>query len=69
MRFELAERLPLRADVTLRCPKLELQARATVRYCDQKGSKYTVGVEFACGYRWEPSNEVRENHSLTVMAR
>lgn len=52
MRFEVLERLPLRADVTLRCEKLALQARATVRYCDQKGTKYTVGVEFTGGYRW-----------------
>lgn len=57
MRFELRERLPLRADVTLRCEKLGLQARSTVRYCEQRGAKYTVGVEFASGYRWAPPNE------------
>jgi hypothetical protein len=60
MRFELLERLPLRSDVMLRCDKLGLQTRAIVRYCGQKGLKYTIGVEFAGGYRWVPPNaEIR----------
>jgi len=57
MRFELLERLPLRADVMLRCDKIGLWTRAIVRHCGQKGLKYTVGVEFAGGYRWAPPNE------------
>lgn len=63
MRIEVCERLPLRADVTLQCEKLRLQTRAIVRYCEQKGSKYIVGVEFASGYRWAaPNEEIR--HAL-----
>jgi len=51
------ERLPLRADVMLRCDKIGLQTRAIVRHCGQKGLKYTFGVEFAGGCRWVPPNE------------
>jgi PilZ domain len=57
MRFEVLERMPLRADVMLRCDKIGLQTRAIVRHCSQKGRKYIVGVEFAGGYRWAAPNE------------
>ena len=57
LRFELFERLPLRADVTLRGDKIGLQTRATVRHCSPKGGRYSIGVEFAGGYRWSPPNE------------
>jgi hypothetical protein len=63
MRFELNEGVVLRSDVTLRCDKIGLQARASVRSCVHRGLKYMVGVEFGCGYRWTPpSEEVR--HAL-----
>ena len=54
IRFELIERLPLRADVMVRSDKIGLQTRAIVRYCEPKGMKFAVGVEFAGGYRWTP---------------
>lgn len=54
MRFELIERLPLRSDIMVRSDKIGLQTRAIVRYCEPKGMKYAVGVEFAGGYRWAP---------------
>jgi hypothetical protein len=57
VRFELLERLPLRADVLLRYDKIGLQTRAIVRHHGQKGLKYTFGVEFVGGYRWAPPNE------------
>lgn len=57
MSFELWEPLLIRADVSVRGDKLGLQARATVRCCAPKGSKYSIGVEFACGYRWKAPNE------------
>lgn len=57
MRLELVERLPFRADVMLRCEKLGLQTRATVRYCRSHGLRYSVGVEFGGGYRWVPPNQ------------
>ena len=61
MRFEVMERLPLRTDIMLRCEKIGLQTRAVVRYCEQKGSRFSVGVEFAGGYRWAaPNDEVRQ---------
>ncbi len=60
MRFELFERLPDRADVTLRSDLIGLQARGLVRSCTRKGTKYAVGVEFGGGYRWSaPSEEIR----------
>ena len=71
LRFELFERIPLRTDVMLRGDKIGLQTRGTVRYCEPKGAKYAVGVEFAGGYRWSPPNEeirraLEEAEMLTV---
>jgi hypothetical protein len=57
VRFELHEALPLRSGVLVRGDKLELQTRATVRFCERKGTKYAVGVEFIGGYRWHPPSE------------
>ena len=57
LRFELFERLPLRTDVMLRGDRIGLQTRAIVRYCEPKGAKFAIGVEFAGGYRWSPPNE------------
>ena len=57
LRFELFERLPLRSDVMLRGDKIGLQTRATVRHCEPKGARYSIGVEFAGGYRWSPPND------------
>ena len=57
LRFELFERMPLRADVMLRGDKIGLQTRATVRHCASKGARYSIGVEFAGGYRWTPPND------------
>ncbi len=58
--FELFQPLRPRTDLMLRCEKIALQTRAVVRYCSQKGLKYSIGVEFAGGYRWvAPSEEVR----------
>jgi hypothetical protein len=63
MRFELSEAVAVRSDVTLRCDKIGLQSRASVRSCARQRLKYMVGVEFGCGYRWSPpSEEVR--HAL-----
>ena len=71
LRFELFERVPLRTDVMIRGDKLGLQTRAIVRYCEPKGAKYAIGVEFAGGYRWSPPNEeirraLEEAEMLTV---
>lgn len=57
LRFELHEALPLRSGVMVRGDKLGLQTRATVRFCERKGGKYAVGVEFAGGYHWRPPTE------------
>jgi hypothetical protein len=57
VRFELHEALLPRSGVIVRGDKLGLQTRATVRFCERKGTKYAVGVEFAGGYRWHPPSE------------
>jgi hypothetical protein len=57
MRFELSEAVAVRSDVTLRCDKIGLQARASVRSCARQRLKYMVGVEFGGGYRWTPPSE------------
>lgn len=57
VRFELHEALPLRSGVMVRGDKLGLQTRASVRFCERKGPKYSVGVEFAGGYHWHPPSE------------
>lgn len=57
MRFELPEPLEMRSDVMLRAAKIGLQTRAVVRFCEPKGFKYAVGVEFAGRYRWQPPND------------
>jgi hypothetical protein len=63
MRFELNEPVEIRSDVTLRCDKIGLQTRATVRSCVRQKHRFMVGVEFGGGYRWSPpSEEVR--HAL-----
>ena len=60
LRFELPEAVKVRSDVTLRCDKIGLQARGSVRSCVHQRLKYMVGVEFGGGYRWTPpSEEVR----------
>src|SRR5258708_4948028 len=57
MRFELTEPVAPRSDVMVRCDKIGLQARASVRSCVHRGLKYMVGVEFGCGSRWSPPPE------------
>ena len=57
MRFEVPEPLEMRSDVMLRAAKIGLQTRAVVRFCEPKGFKYVVGVEFAGSYRWQPPND------------
>src|SRR5258705_10884668 len=59
MRFELPEAVKIRTDVTLRCDKIGLQTRASVRSCVHHRLKYTVGVDFGGGARrGPPSDEV-----------
>lgn len=58
MRFELEEPLAARADVMVRADKIGLQTRAVVRFCECKGLKYAIGVEFAGGYRWNAPSEI-----------
>ena len=54
MRIEVPEPLQERSYVTLRCDKLKLNGRASVRSCLRKGIKYLVGLEFSVGMKWEP---------------
>jgi hypothetical protein len=44
--IELADSLPVRANVSLRIPDLNVSAFASVRHVTRKGMKYIVGLEF-----------------------
>ena len=58
MRIEVPEPLQERSYVTLRCDKLKLNGRASVRTCHRKGTRYLVGLEFAVGMKWKsPESE------------
>jgi hypothetical protein len=54
MRIEVPEPLQERSYVTLRCDKLKLNGRASVRTCHRKGTRYLVGLEFSVGMKWKP---------------
>ena len=43
---ELMESVPLRTNISLRLPELEISTFASVRHVTRKGSKYIVGLEF-----------------------
>jgi|KBSMisStaDraftv2_1062788.scaffolds.fasta_scaffold95873_2 hypothetical protein len=44
--IELTDSLPVRANVSLRIPDLDVSAFASVRHVTRKGMKYIVGLEF-----------------------
>jgi len=54
MRIEVPEPLQERSYVILRCDKLKLNGRASVRTCQRKGPRYVVGLEFSVGMKWRP---------------
>jgi len=43
---ELMEPVPLRTNISLRLPDLDVSTFASVRHVTRKGSKYIVGLEF-----------------------
>jgi hypothetical protein len=64
MRIEVPEPLQERSYVMLRCDKLKLNGRASVRTCQRKGSRYLVGLEFAVGMKWKPPQPAAPPGSL-----
>ncbi|MBZ5632663.1 MAG: PilZ domain-containing protein [Acidobacteriia bacterium] len=44
--IELTESVPVRANVSLRVPDLDLSAFASVRHVTRKGMKFNIGLEF-----------------------
>jgi hypothetical protein len=63
MRIEVPEPLQQCSYVTLRCDKLKLNGRASVRTCQRKGTRYLVGLEFSIGMKWKPP-ETASSRSL-----
>jgi hypothetical protein len=45
--IELPDALPLRANVSLRLPELDISAFASVRHVTRKGMKFHIGLEFS----------------------
>ena len=43
---ELMEPIPLRTNISMRLPELDISSFASVRHVTRKGSKYHVGLEF-----------------------
>jgi len=43
---ELIEPIPLRTNISMRLPELDISSFASVRHVTRKGSKYHVGLEF-----------------------
>jgi len=43
---ELVEPIPLRTNIAMRLPELDISSFASVRHVTRKGSKYHVGLEF-----------------------
>jgi hypothetical protein len=43
---ELMEPIPLRTNIAMRLPELDISSFASVRHVTRKGSKYQVGLEF-----------------------
>ena len=54
MRIEVPEPMQERSYVTLRCDRLKLNGRASVRSCQRTGARYVVGLEFSIGMKWKP---------------
>jgi hypothetical protein len=55
LRLQMSESLVPLTYVTLGAPKIGLVGHASVRHCSRiRGSKFSVGVEFAAGLRWVP---------------
>ena len=44
---ELMESIPVRANVSMRMPELDISSFASVRHVTRKGSKFHVGLEFS----------------------
>jgi hypothetical protein len=45
--IELPDSLPLRANISLRLPELDISAFASVRHVTRKGMKFHIGLEFS----------------------
>jgi hypothetical protein len=47
--LRVAEPVPVRTYVTLRCEKLKIAEHASVKYCVRQNSWYQIGLEFTPG--------------------
>jgi PilZ domain len=45
--LELMEPVPLRTNISMRLPEMDISTFASVRHVTRKGSKYSVGLEFS----------------------
>ena len=57
---ELIEPIPLRTNVSIRLPELDISSFASVRHVTRKGSKYLVGLEFPQPIRIPVKEGVRD---------
>jgi hypothetical protein len=53
LKVQVDSAIPLRTVITVRAKELELHGSASVRSCVRTGAKYTIGLEFVGGMRWQ----------------
>lgn len=65
---ELMEPIPLRTNISMRLPELEISSFASVRHVTRKGSKYHVGLEFPQPIRVPVKEEVKVVELVEVLS-
>ncbi|MFN0171758.1 MAG: PilZ domain-containing protein [Bryobacteraceae bacterium] len=63
---ELTEAVEPHSPVTIRSEKHRLSASATVRYCQRRGPRFRIGIEFTGGCRWRTPGETSPPGSLVL---
>jgi len=65
LKVKLDFEIPLRTVVTVKAKALELHGSASVRSCVRIGIKYTIGLEFVGGMKWQaPASLAAANANL-----
>ena len=60
------QRLPKSTAVYFFCQKLGIGGRGSVRYCEQRGQGYAIGLEFPSGTGWKG---LRDANLLALAAK
>ena len=64
---ELMEPIPLRTNISIRLPELDISSFASVRHVTHKGSKFHVGLEFPPPLRFPVNDDIHDVDLVQVL--